>query len=562
MRLTRLALTAAALAAVIPALGAGNALAADRTTFNYTGSEQTYTVPANTYFLRVSAIGASGGNSSHAGGVWLGGHGGTADATLPVTPGQTLHVYVGGAGRGGRNEPGGFNGGGASANVFNGSSGGGASDIRTVAGDLASRLVVAGGGGGAGFGPGTVVATARGGDGGYPNGESAPDTSDGNSGGGGGGTQSSGGAGGWARFGTAGQAGSFGQGGTAGQFAGAGAGAGGGGYYGGGGGGEEGGGGGGSSYAAPQAIDASFDINSAGDAPSITVTPLGLDANQSTVTFAQTPQQTLSAGQDVTFTNDTPVNITIGKPLRFDGADEDDFFATRNYCDGAVLIPGTSCSVKVKFSPSATGARSATLTMPAYLTNGGDDASVTVALAGTGGDLPQGPQGPQGPDGPTGPTGPTGSTGPQGTQGADGPTGPTGPTGPQGTQGDKGNTGDQGPQGDKGDAGTNGRDGDTGRDGSKGDRGPRGRSGATKLGSRAACKVTRLGAGSRVVCTFKKRLSRRAKVTLRDRRGQLSAGFGNGSRQLLFVTGRPVRGKLNVWVVLNRPDVVYHVTRH
>ena len=70
-----------------------------------------------------------------------GGQGGIVRATVPVTPGKTLYVYVGGAGSiatGTNNkiDPGGFNGGGASpVNAF-GSAGGGATDIRTAAGDL------------------------------------------------------------------------------------------------------------------------------------------------------------------------------------------------------------------------------------------------------------------------------------------------------------------------------------------------------------------------------------------------------------------------------------------
>jgi hypothetical protein len=482
MRLTRLALTAAAIAAVIPALGAGDALAAGSTTLTYTGSEQTYTVPAGTHFLRVRAVGGRGG------GAYYSGLGGRATATLPVTPGQILYVYVGGNGAGGANAPGGFNGGGNASALGGGASGGGATDVRAVSGDLASRLLVAGGGGGYGAGDNTYG--SDGGSGGSPTGQDAINFCC-VAGPGRGGTGAAGGAGGSASGGdVAGSAGSLGQGGTAGFHSTAGGGGGGGGYYGGGGGAGFGGGGG-SSYAAPQTTNAVFGVDSG--ASSVTFEPLGLTPTAPSVTFAQTPQQTLSAGQDVTLTNDGSVTMRIYQ-LRFNGADEDDFFATHNNCD-VDLAPGQSCSVRVKFSPSAKGARSATLTLRAVSQgpNGGE-VSATVALSGTGGDLPSGTQGP------------------------------------------------------------------AGQNGKRGKRGERGRSGATKPGSRAACKVTRLGAGSRVACAFKKRVGKRAHVTLRDRRGQVAAALGTGTRRMIFVTGRPVRGKLSVWVVVG-PDRVYPVDR-
>jgi hypothetical protein len=49
-------------------------------------------------------------------------------------------------------------------------------------------------------------------------------------------------------------------------------------------------------------------------------------------------------------------------------------------------------------------------------------------------------------------------------------------------------------------------------------------------------------------------------VMLRDRRGQVAAAFGAGSRRMVFVTSRRVRGTLSVWVTVG-PDVVHRVTR-
>ena len=64
MRRTRIAAFAAALVTTVPALAAAVALAASPTTFNYTGAEQTYTVPPSIHFpARERASAAAGGNA-------------------------------------------------------------------------------------------------------------------------------------------------------------------------------------------------------------------------------------------------------------------------------------------------------------------------------------------------------------------------------------------------------------------------------------------------------------------------------------------------------------------
>ncbi len=131
---------------------------------SYTGAVQDFVVPACVTAIGVDAYGAQGGtgkleNGSDA----TGGMGGRAQATVPVTGGETLHVFVGGMGQTIGTGPtpgtgtGGFNGGG---DVFDwvpnpgqtqgvSGTGGGASDVRR-GNDLADRLIVAGGGGGGG----------------------------------------------------------------------------------------------------------------------------------------------------------------------------------------------------------------------------------------------------------------------------------------------------------------------------------------------------------------------------------------------------------------------------
>ena len=153
---------ALALAGPAPAIPAA-------TTFSYTGSEQSYTVPSGVVMVAMAAEGGLGGQFAEGGG-----REGGVGAMSPVTPGQMLFAEVGAAGvyNGGPV----FGGGGAAgapppvigmcttggpftpcADVY-ASSGGGASDVRTCSMSAAScpggvssaatRLIVGGGGGG------------------------------------------------------------------------------------------------------------------------------------------------------------------------------------------------------------------------------------------------------------------------------------------------------------------------------------------------------------------------------------------------------------------------------
>lgn len=119
--------------------------------FGFTGNVQSWTVPAGVTSITVDASGASGADGTSP---VVGGNGGRVQATLTVSPGQVLYLYVGG--QGGQSS-GGYNGGGASGTRR----GGGATDIRTTLGDASTRILVAGGGGAA-------SSSANGGDGGNP----------------------------------------------------------------------------------------------------------------------------------------------------------------------------------------------------------------------------------------------------------------------------------------------------------------------------------------------------------------------------------------------------------
>ncbi len=143
--------------AVAVTSGATEAVAQGPTSvpFSYTGGAQTWTVPTGVTSVQVTAVGAQGGGS-------YGGLGSQVVATIPVTPGQTLGIYVGGQDSSGTT--GGYNGGGAGG--YSGSDvgygGGGASDVRLGGTTLADRVVVAGGGGGIGsYGAPTKAPGAR-----------------------------------------------------------------------------------------------------------------------------------------------------------------------------------------------------------------------------------------------------------------------------------------------------------------------------------------------------------------------------------------------------------------
>ena len=186
--------------------------------YSYTGSDQTFVVPAGLTSMNVTLSGAGGGNS--------GGTGGYVSGTLAVTPGQTLTIIVGQGGQ----ITGNAYGGGGSSGSFPGGSGGGRSAIR-----LSGNDIVTAGGGGCGAG-------GAGGNGGYPSGSAGSGGFPGQ-----GGTSNAGGAGNYPNYGAGSQ---YTGGSSAGQSYGGG---GGGGYYGGGAGGatngaNQGGGGGGSSY--------------------------------------------------------------------------------------------------------------------------------------------------------------------------------------------------------------------------------------------------------------------------------------------------------------------------
>jgi hypothetical protein len=231
--------------------------------FNYTGGQQTFTVPTGVSSVTIKVWGAGGATGGSYNGTF-GGSSGFASGNLSVSSGQSYPVIVGGGGNHSRNSSvgGGYGGGGSSGNPqgFEGaSSGGGYSGVfyQNVSFGNA-RIMAGGGGGGAGTGNNGYAnnsnQTGYGGAGGGTSGQSAT----GNYPSANGGSQSGGGSNN-AGGGSPGQSGGQLSGGAGGAFSSStnhsSGGGGGGGYYGGAGGrGGEGGitagdaGGGGSGY--------------------------------------------------------------------------------------------------------------------------------------------------------------------------------------------------------------------------------------------------------------------------------------------------------------------------
>ncbi|MBL0882881.1 MAG: hypothetical protein IBJ16_05990, partial [Chitinophagaceae bacterium] len=105
--------------------------------YDYTGTIQTFTVPAGVTSLTIKGIGADGGNSTSSG--VNGGRGASLTGTFAVTPGQVIYMVVGQ--RGSNDEP----------DFGLGAAGGGGGTYISASpfGILATPMMVAGGGGGA-----------------------------------------------------------------------------------------------------------------------------------------------------------------------------------------------------------------------------------------------------------------------------------------------------------------------------------------------------------------------------------------------------------------------------
>lgn len=168
------------LAAVRPA----SATTLNTADFVFAAGYQTWTVPDGVHSVTMDVIGGAGadGNNASSCGSSSSGAASEVKADVPVTPGQTLSMWVGGGGHlsgpGGTGTPDGLfaggHGGGAGFGASGGGGGGGAvSVVWTGTGHNDDDILVVGGGGGGGGGKGGIDAQCggRGGFGGNPAGD-------------------------------------------------------------------------------------------------------------------------------------------------------------------------------------------------------------------------------------------------------------------------------------------------------------------------------------------------------------------------------------------------------
>jgi hypothetical protein len=102
----------------------------------------------------------------------------------------------------------------------------------------------------------------------------------------------------------------------------------------------------------------------------ITLSPIG-------VNFGNQPVDTTSAPANIMVTNSGTTRVAISQ-VTFTGADPGDFAETNNCGNG--LAGGSSCTIRVTFTPTTTGQRSANLSV----TDNGGGSPQTVPLVGTG----------------------------------------------------------------------------------------------------------------------------------------------------------------------------------
>ena len=105
----------------------------------------------------------------------------------------------------------------------------------------------------------------------------------------------------------------------------------------------------------------------------------GASLSPSTVTYGPQDVGTTSAVQTVTLTNTGTASLFIARMAQ-GGIDPLDFAETNDFCIGSSVAPGASCTLTVLFKPTATGTRTATISV---VDNAADSPQV-ITFTGTG----------------------------------------------------------------------------------------------------------------------------------------------------------------------------------
>ncbi len=116
-----------------------------------------------------------------------------------------------------------------------------------------------------------------------------------------------------------------------------------------------------------------FEVYPSGGGTTPPPTSATLSTNPSSLTYPSQAQNTASAAQTVTVSNTGTAAATVS------GVAATGDYAQTNTC-GTSIAAGASCTVSVKFTPTAAGTRTGTLTVTSNATN----SPTTVALSGTG----------------------------------------------------------------------------------------------------------------------------------------------------------------------------------
>ena len=158
--------------------------------------------------------------------------------------------------------------------------------------------------------------------------------------------------------------------------------------------------------------------------------PAPFRADTASLDLGARSEGTVGAPRTVTLTSraDGPTSV---RGVRVLGEQRGDFLIADEDCTEAPVPAAGTCTVSVRFAPSAAGPRTGTLRVLVAER----DRPLTVALTGTGTAPQAGPPGTPGHDGRAGTDGAVGAPGSAGAPGLAGPVGPTGPTGPKGPAG-------------------------------------------------------------------------------------------------------------------------------
>ena len=113
--------------------------------------------------------------------------------------------------------------------------------------------------------------------------------------------------------------------------------------------------------------------------------PSRLVASPAAIDFGSHRVESLSSPREVKLHNDgsAPIRVTA---VSLGGADVDDFLISSQNCAGQDIAAGGSCSIKIRFSPSETGRRNATLVVDAPAPH--TEPVPPIPLTGTGMEAP------------------------------------------------------------------------------------------------------------------------------------------------------------------------------